>query len=83
MALKTLHRVQLTITKDVASGELIANCQAIATLPEIENTRFGVNLPIEGDGVSDLMSQALVALKEKMQEGGHTVEDATPPEAAE
>ena len=83
MALKTLHRVQLTITKDVASGELAANCQAIATLPEIDGTRFGVNLPIEGDGVSDLMNQALVALKEKMQEGGHTVEDATPPEAAE
>ena len=83
MALKTLHRVQLTITKDVASGELAANCQAIATLPEIDGTRFGVNLPIEGDGVSDLMNQARVALKEKMQEGGHTVEDATPPEAAE
>ena len=83
MALKTLHRVQLTITKDVASGELLASCQAIATLPEIDGARFGVNLPIEGDGVSDLMSQALVALKEKMQEGGHTVEDAAPPEAAE
>ena len=83
MALKTLHRVQLTITKDVASGELEASCQAIATLPEIDGTRFGVNLPIEGDGVSNLMNQALVALKEKMSEGGHTVEDATLPEATE
>ena len=83
MAIKRLHQIQLTITKDVSSGELAANCQAIATLPEIEGTRLGVNLPIEGDAVTSLMENAITALKEKMSEGGHTVEDATPPEVVE
>ena len=36
MAIKTLHQVQVTISKDVATGEVSAQCQAIATLPEIE-----------------------------------------------
>ena len=76
MAVKKLHRVQLTITKDVATGEIVGNCQAIATLPEIEGARFGVNLPIEGEGVTNLMASAVAALKENMEEGGHTVEDA-------
>ena len=83
MAIKRLHQIQLTIVKDVASGELVANCQAIATLPEIEGTRLGVNLPIEGESITSLMESTVVALKEKMAEGGHTVEDAAPPEAAE
>ena len=76
MAVKKLHRVQLTITKDVATGEIVGSCQAIATLPEIEGTRLGVNLPIEGEGVTNLMASAVAALKENMEEGGHTVEDA-------
>lgn len=76
MALKTLHRVQITITQDIATGEIFSNCQAVATLPEIDGTRFAVNLPIEGDGVASLMSSAVAALKENMAEGGHTVEDA-------
>tara|TARA_R100000655_G_scaffold85285_1_gene124955 strand:+ start:38228 stop:38491 length:264 start_codon:yes stop_codon:yes gene_type:complete len=76
MALKQLHQVQVTITKDLSTGQLTANCQAIATLPEIENTRFGVNLPVEGDGVTSLINNAIEALKTKMAEGGHTVEDA-------
>ena len=80
MALKQLHQVQVTITKDLSTGQLAANCQAIATLPEIDNTRFGVSLPVEGDGVTSLMTNAIDALKAKMEEGGHTVEDAPPPE---
>ena len=76
MALKTLHRVQLTITQDIATGEIVANCQAVATLPEIDGTRFAVNIPIEGDGVSELMASAVTAVKGSMSEGGHTVEDA-------
>tara|TARA_R100000458_G_C8177913_1_gene176030 strand:+ start:499 stop:753 length:255 start_codon:yes stop_codon:yes gene_type:complete len=79
MALKQLHKVQITISKDIASGETSANCQAIATLPEIDGTRFGVNLPLEGDGVTSLINSAVDALKAKMAEGGHTVEDAQPP----
>ena len=76
MATKTLHTVQVTITKSIADGSVIASCQAIATLPEVDNTRFGVNLPLEGDGVTSLIDSAIEALKAKMSEGGHTVEDA-------
>jgi len=80
MAIKKLHQVQVTISKDVATGEVSAQCQAIATLPEIEGTRFGVSLPMGGDGVTELIDNAIAALKDKMSEGGHTVEDATPAE---
>ena len=77
MATKQLHRVQVTITKSIADGSVSASCQAIATLPEVDNTRFGVNLPLEGDGVTSLIDSAIDALKVKMSEGGHTVEEAT------
>jgi len=76
MATKTLHTVQVTITKSIANDSVSASCQAIATLPEVDNTRFGVNLPLEGDGVTSLIDSAIDALKSKMSEGGHTVEDA-------
>ena len=76
MATKTLHTVQVTITKSIADGSVSASCQAIATLPEVDNTRFGVNLPLEGEGVTSLIDSAIDALKSKMSEGGHTVEDA-------
>ena len=76
MATKTLHTVQVTITKSIADGGVSASCRAIATLPEVDNTRFGVNLPLEGDGVTSLIDSAIDALKSKMAEGGHTVEDA-------
>ena len=76
MATKTLHTVQVTITKSIANNSVSASCQAIATLPEVDNTRFGVNLPLEGDGVTSLIDSAIDALKSKMSEGGHTVEDA-------
>ena len=79
MATKTLHTVQVTITKSIAAGGVSASCQAIATLPEVDNTRFGVNLPLEGDGVTSLIDSAVDALKVKMAEGGHTVEEAQPP----
>ena len=76
MAKKILHTVQVTITKSIADNSVSASCQAIATLPEIDGTRFGVNLPLEGDGVTSLIDSAIEALKAKMSEGGHTVEDA-------
>ena len=79
MATKTLHTVQVTITKSIAEGSVSASCQAIATLPEIAGTRFGVKLPLEGDGVTSLIDSAGDALKVKMSEGGHTVEEAQPP----
>ena len=77
MATKTLHTVQVTITKSIADGSVSASCQAIATLPEVDNTRFGITLPLEGDGVTSLMNSAIDALKVKMSEGGHIVEEAT------
>ncbi len=80
MAIKKLHQVQVTISKDVATGEVSAQCRAIATLPEIEGTRFGVSLPMSGDGVTELIDNAIAALKDQMSTGGHTVEDAVPPE---
>ena len=80
MAIKTLHQVQVTITKNVADDSVLAQCQAIATLPEIDGTRFGVSLPMEGDAVTSLIDSAIAALKEQMSTGGHTVEDAQPPE---
>ena len=79
MATKILHTVQVTITKSIAEGSVTASCQAIATLPEIDGTRFGVKLPLEGDGVTSLIDSAVDALKVKMSEGGHTVEEAQPP----
>ena len=80
MAKKVIHQVQVTITKNVVDGSVSAQCQAIATLPEIEGTRFGVSLPMGGDGVNELIDNAIAALKDQMATGGHTVEDATPPE---
>lgn len=80
MATKQLHKVQVTIIKSIADGSVSASCQAIATLPEIDGTRFGVNLPLEGDGVTALINDAVEALKVKMSDGGHTVTDAEPPE---
>ena len=77
MATKQLHKVQITIIKSIVSDSVSASCPAIATLPEIDGTRFGVNLPLEGDGVTSLINSAIDALKAKMAEGGHTVEDAT------
>ena len=79
MAIKQLHKVQVTIIKSISDGSISASCQAIATLPEIDGTRFGVNLPLEGDGVTSLIDSAVDALKVKMSEGGHTVEEAQPP----
>ena len=77
MATKTLHTVQVQITKSIVNNSVSASCQAIATLPEVDNTRFGVNLPLEGEGVTSLIDSAIEALKAKMSEGGHTVEEAT------
>lgn len=77
MASKIIHQVQVTITKDVASSEVVASCQAVCFSPDI-NARFGVNLPIEGGGVTSLIESAEAALKENLAEGGHTVTDAEP-----
>ena len=77
MAKKIIQSVAVTIKKNVETGKITASCQAIARLPEIDNTQFGVNLPLEGDGVTALINSAVDALKVKMSEGGHTVEDAT------
>ena len=76
MALKRLQTIQVTISKNIASGEVSANCQAVATLPEINGARLGVNLPMEGDAITSILNDAADALKAKMSEGGHTVEDA-------
>jgi len=80
MAIKRLDQVQVTITKYLDTGRVAADCQAIATLPEVDNARIGVSLPMGGDGVTELIDNAISALKDKMAEGGHTVEDAVPPE---
>ena len=77
MASKVIHQIQVTVTKDIASGEVSGNCQAICFSPDI-GARFGVNLPIEGDGVTSLIESAEAALKENLAEGGHTVTDAEP-----
>tara|TARA_R100000234_G_scaffold37634_1_gene22264 strand:+ start:485 stop:736 length:252 start_codon:yes stop_codon:yes gene_type:complete len=76
MAKKIIQTVAVTIKKTVETGKITASCQAIARLPEIDNTQFGVNLPLEGDGVTALINSAVEALKVKMSEGGHTVEEA-------
>ena len=79
MAKKIIQSVAVTIKKNVETGKITASCQPLARLPEIDNTQFGVNLPLEGDGVTALINSAVDALKVKMSEGGHTVEDAQPP----
>ena len=80
MALKRLHTIQVTISKDIASGQVSASCQATATLPEIDGHRIGVNLSIDAASAADIINSAIAALKAKMAEGGHTVEDAQPVE---
>ena len=81
MATKVVHQIQVTITKDIASATVSAECQALCFSPDI-GARFGVGLPIAGDAITDLMDSAEAALKENLAEGGHTVTDAEPePEA--
>ena len=77
MASKIVHQIQVTVTKDIKSGEVSGNCQAICFSPDI-GAKFGVNLELEGDGVTNLMESAEAALKENLAEGGHTVTDAEP-----
>mgnify|MGYP003136282692 CR=1 FL=1 len=79
MAKKIIDTVTVTISKNVETGKVLASCEAIARLPEIDNTRFSVNVEMAGDGVTSLINSAIDALKVKMAEGGHTVEDAQPP----
>lgn len=76
MALKRLHTIQVSISKDIATGAVSANCQAMATLPEIDGHRIAVNLPIDEAGATTIIDSAIESLKVKMAEGGHTVEDA-------
>ena len=80
MALKRLHAIQVTISKDIASGQVSANCQAVATLPEIDGHRIAVNLSIDEAGATTIIDSAIESLKAKMAEGGHTVEDVQPVE---
>jgi hypothetical protein len=77
MATKVVHTVQITITKDIASNEVSASCQAICFSPDI-GARFGVNLPVDTDSVDGIMTSAVEALKGNLAEGGHTVLDAEP-----
>ena len=48
----------------------------MATLPEVDGHRIGVSLSIDEASAADIINSAIVALKAKMTEGGHTVEDA-------
>ena len=77
MATKVVHTVQITITKNIASDEVTASCQAICFSPDI-GARFGLDLPVEADSVDGIMTSAVEALKGKLAEGGHTVLDAEP-----
>ena len=77
MATKVVHTVQITITKNIASDEVTASCQALCFSPDI-GARFGVNLSVEPDSVNGIMTDAVEALKGSLAEGGHTVLDAEP-----
>ena len=77
MASKVVHQIQVTVTKNVATGEVSGSCQAICFSPDI-GARFGVNLPVEGDGITSIIESAEAALKANLAEGGHTVTDAEP-----
>ena len=79
MAQKQLNRVEILITKDISTGEVSAQMNAICWSPELE-TIFGVSLPLAG--VDDIANNAVDALKEHMSDGGkHDVTDCPPPES--
>ena len=74
MAKKELHKVEILIQKDIASGEINAQMNAVCWSPELE-TRFGVSLPLSG--VDDIANNAVTALKEHMAgDGAHEVTEA-------
>ena len=79
MAKKQLNAVEIRITKDIATGEIIGEMSAICWSPELE-TRFGVRLPLSG--VDDIANNAVAALKEHMAGGGaHEVTECPPHES--
>jgi len=76
MAQKQLNRVEILITKDISTGEVSAQMNAVCWSPELE-TMFGVSLPLAG--VDDIANNAVDALKEHMSDGGkHDVTDCPP-----
>ena len=77
MASKVVHQIQLSVVKNISTGEVSGSSRALCYSPDIE-ANFNVNLGLAGDGVTALLESAEAALKENLAEGGHTVTDAEP-----
>ena len=79
MAQKRLDKVEIRITKNIATGKISGDMSAICWSPELE-TRFGVRLPLAG--VDDIINNAVDSLKEHMAgDGAHEVTECPPPES--
>ena len=79
MATKIVHQVEISLIKNISTGKVSGSCRALCFSPDI-GASFNVDRTIDGEGVTSLLESAETALKENLAEGGHTVEDATPPE---
>ena len=79
MATKVVHQIEISLIKNISTGKVSGSCRALCFSPDI-GASFSVNRIIDGDGVTSLLESAKAALKENLAEGGHTVEDAVPPE---
>lgn len=77
MASKVIEGVRISLSTDFKTGEATANCSAVCFSPDI-GAQFGVSVPLVGEGVTELLESAVIALKEHLAQGGHTVTEAEP-----
>lgn len=81
MAQKTLSRIEVVVVKDVASGDVSAQCSGIFNLADVGGMRGGESIAISGAGVDAILAECEAGLKTHMAaDGAHTVVDAQPQE---
>ena len=82
MAQKTLSRIEVVVVKDIASGDVTAQCSGIFNLADVGGMRGGESMGISGAGVDAILAECEAGLKAHMAaDGAHTVVDAVAEEA--
>ena len=82
MAQKTLSRIEVVVVKDIATGEVNAQCSGIFNLADVGGMRGGESIAISGAGVDAILAECEAGLKTHMAaDGAHTVVDAVAEEA--
>ena len=74
---KTLNSVKVTITKDIATGNITAVSRGAYRTPYFESTDHA---QISPDDVSSILDAVISKTKEEMTKDGSTVVDAVLPE---